>query len=193
MNRRLTPRATHLAALAIGWSIYQFAPTDLKSTAAIASASRTRPDPRQAELAEGRRVLDEMRRFWPSPVKADVLAAARYDPVGFEAEMVYARRGLSFYYRSEDPGSRIFSIHASSPFKLRTGAGITLGKSTMADVLKSYGKLDWSTTKDSDYWWSEHDGVRYSVLRDKSVPQFPLNEELHLDHLIITIGVNDRH
>lgn len=124
MNRRLTQWASHLAALAVGWSIYQFSSAAMKSGAdsAAASASRTRPDPRQADLSEGRRVLEEMRRFWPSPVKADVLAAARYDPVGFEADM---RRQIAEELRevdrlsrevdlTDDPGAALAALHAPS-------------------------------------------------------------------------------
>ena len=44
----------------------------------------------------------------------------------------------------------------------------------------------------NDYWWSEHNGVEYYVLRDKSVPQFPLNEALYLDQPIVEIDLNGK-
>lgn len=122
MNRRLTQWATHLAALVIGWSIYQFAPTDLKSSATIASASRTRPDPRQADLAEGRRVLEEMRRVWPAPVKAPAPAAGFFDPVAVEAnsrrQNAEERREVDRLSRevdlTDDPGAALAALHAPS-------------------------------------------------------------------------------
>ena len=111
----------------------------------------------------------------------------------YSAEMVYAQRGLSFYYRKDDEHKSIFSIAVTPPYQLRTVEGIGLDSSTMEDVRKAYGDLNWKTTNGSDYWFSEHDGIEYGVLREKSVPQYPLNERLHMTRKIIRIDIDNRY
>jgi hypothetical protein len=125
MNRRLTFWITHLAALAVGWSIYQFSPPGMKSVAdsAAAPASRARPDPRQADLAEERRVLEEMRRAWPTPVKAPGPVAEFFDPVAMEANIrrqnAEERREVDRLSRevdlTADPGAALAALTAKGP------------------------------------------------------------------------------
>ena len=125
MNRRLTQWATHLAAVAVGWSIYQFSPAGMKSGAdsAAASASRARPDPRQADLSEGRRVLEEMRRFWQPSAKAPAPGAGFFDPVAVEADMrrqvAEERREVDRLSRevdlTDDPGAALAVLTAKGP------------------------------------------------------------------------------
>lgn len=108
----------------------------------------------------------------------------------FSNEMIYASEGLSFFYRQSDAEKSVSSISVTEPFRLETDKGIVLNESTMQDVLKEYGELKWTTSKGSDYWFSEHGSIEYGVLRDQSVPQFPLDKELHLSRKIVRIDLN---
>ena len=104
-------------------------------------------------------------------------------------QMHFEDMGVSFYYYQDDETKEIFSIVFSTPFKGKTSNGIVLGQSTMRDVVRLYGEPDWSTCDGCDTWTSEYEGIQFSVERDKSVPQFPLNEELHLGKKIVEIEV----
>ncbi len=48
--------------------------------------------------------------------------------------------GISFYFCQADNRQTIFDIEMRAPYKVKTSKGITLSKSTVADVKKSYGK-----------------------------------------------------
>ena len=110
----------------------------------------------------------------------------------YSSEMVYSKKGLSFYYLISDPNRSIFSITVRPPYRLQTTTGILLNESTMANVLKAYGHLDWRTSTDSNYWRSKHNRIEYVILRDTTVPQYPLNEQLHLANRIIEINITSR-
>jgi hypothetical protein len=53
--------------------------------------------------------------------------------------MVYPN-GVSFYICQQDKRRQIFDIEMRAPFEARTSRGITLGKSTLEDVYKIYGR-----------------------------------------------------
>lgn len=48
--------------------------------------------------------------------------------------------GLAFYYCQTDKKKEIFNIEIRAPYRAKTSRGITLGKSTVEDVRKIYGK-----------------------------------------------------
>ena len=75
------------------------------------------------------------------------------------------------------------------PFRGITSRGIVLNNSTMLDVKNAYDSLDWYTTENSKYWVSEYTGIEFSVNREMSLPQFPLDEELHSRKVICRIEV----
>lgn len=52
----------------------------------------------------------------------------------------YPKLGIVFYYCQTDKSKEIFDIELRSPYKAKTSKGIILGKSTVADVKKIYGK-----------------------------------------------------
>ncbi len=52
----------------------------------------------------------------------------------------YPKLGMVFYYCQTDKSKEIFDIELRAPYKAKTSKGIILGKSTVADVKKIYGK-----------------------------------------------------
>jgi hypothetical protein len=58
----------------------------------------------------------------------------------YSYQMTYAN-GLSFYICQSDKRKQIFVIEMRPPYKAKTSRGITMGKSTLAEVHKKYGKL----------------------------------------------------
>ena len=59
----------------------------------------------------------------------------------YSFQMNYYRLGIAFYMCQSDPKKQIFVIEMKSPYKVKTSRGIVLGKSTVEDVEKTYGKL----------------------------------------------------
>ncbi len=57
----------------------------------------------------------------------------------YSYQMIYPG-GLSFYYCYADKRKEIFDIEMRAPFSVKTSKGITLGKSTLDEVYKVYGK-----------------------------------------------------
>lgn len=57
----------------------------------------------------------------------------------YSAQMIY-RNGVSFYYCQKDRRQQIFDIELRSPAKVKTAKGIVLGKSTVRDLKRKYGK-----------------------------------------------------
>lgn len=127
----------------------------------------------------------------------------------YSYQMIYSKIGLSFWFlqpyvdpavppgnsgeKGTDLRESIFRISIIPPYRLRTTTGIILNKSTMQDVRNAYGELNWEASDGSDYWFSDHDGIEYGVLRDKTVPQFPLDEQLHMLRTIVIINLDNRY
>jgi hypothetical protein len=59
----------------------------------------------------------------------------------YSYQMNYYKLGLAFYICQSDKRKQIFVIEIKSPYKAKTPKGIILGKSTLEDVHKKYGKL----------------------------------------------------
>lgn len=59
----------------------------------------------------------------------------------YSYQMSYYKLGLSFYICQSDKRKQIFVIETKAPYKAKTSKGIILGKSTLEDVHKKYGKL----------------------------------------------------
>ncbi len=57
----------------------------------------------------------------------------------YSAQMKY-RNGMSFYYCQKDRKQEIFDIELRSPAKVKTAKGIVLGKSTVGQLRRKYGK-----------------------------------------------------
>lgn len=52
----------------------------------------------------------------------------------------YPKLGLAFYYCQTDKRKEIFDIEIRAPYKAKTSKGIILGKSTLDDIYKIYGR-----------------------------------------------------
>jgi hypothetical protein len=59
----------------------------------------------------------------------------------YSYQMNYYRLGVAFYICQLDKKKEIFVIEMKAPYKAKTGKGIMMGKSTVEDVEKKYGKL----------------------------------------------------
>src|SRR5215213_10372073 len=57
----------------------------------------------------------------------------------YSSQMIYPN-GVSFYVCQSDKRKQIFDIEIRAPFEAKTSRGITLGKSTLEDIYKIYGK-----------------------------------------------------
>jgi hypothetical protein len=58
----------------------------------------------------------------------------------YSYSMSYPKLGLAFYICQSDPKKEIFDIEMRAPFQVRTARGIVLGKSTVDDIERIYGK-----------------------------------------------------
>jgi hypothetical protein len=58
----------------------------------------------------------------------------------YSYQISYPQTGLSFYLCQSDKRKEIFDIEIRAPFQAKTGRGVTLGKSTLEDIYKIYGK-----------------------------------------------------
>ena len=63
----------------------------------------------------------------------------------------YAKLGLVFYYCQTDKKKEIFDIEIRAPYKAKTSKGIILGKSTVEDIKKIYGKSIGQGKEDLEY------------------------------------------
>jgi hypothetical protein len=109
----------------------------------------------------------------------------------YSIQMLYRDLGVSFYYMQQDNTQEIFSIVFTEPFKGRTSKGIVLGESTMEDVVTLYGEPDWTTCDNCETWTSEYKGIQFRVEREMSLPQFPLDEQVHLKKRITEIEITN--
>jgi hypothetical protein len=57
----------------------------------------------------------------------------------YSYQLIYPN-GVSFYVCQQDQRKQIFDIEIRAPFEAKTARGITLGKSTLEDIYKIYGK-----------------------------------------------------
>jgi hypothetical protein len=90
------------------------------------------------------------------------------------------RFGVTAYFCTSDETERIFHYVIRPPFRARTEKGIVLGTSTMKDVFGAYGEGRWTASEGSPEWHVEYEGIGFSVEREQSLPQYPIDEALHL-------------
>ena len=57
----------------------------------------------------------------------------------YSYQLIYPN-GVSFYVCQADKRKQIFDIEMRAPFEAKTSKGITIGKSTLEDIYKIYGK-----------------------------------------------------
>lgn len=58
----------------------------------------------------------------------------------YSTAISYPKFGLAFYMCQTDAKKQIFDIEMRAPYKVKTGKGVILGKSTLQDIEKIYGK-----------------------------------------------------
>jgi hypothetical protein len=58
----------------------------------------------------------------------------------YSYSMAYPKLGLTFYICQTDKRKEIFDIEIRQPYRAKTSKGIVLGKSTLEDIYKIYGK-----------------------------------------------------
>jgi hypothetical protein len=58
----------------------------------------------------------------------------------YSYQMTYAKLGLAFYMCQTDKRKEIFDIEIRAPFQAKTSKGVILGKSTLEEIYKIYGK-----------------------------------------------------
>lgn len=108
------------------------------------------------------------------------------------AEIRDEGHGVSFYYKEDDQNETISSIVVRQPCSGTASGGITIGKHTMQDVVDEYGAPKWTTTDDSNTWWSDYPGIEFHVEREPSLRHYPLDEAIHLKKRISTILIKER-
>ena len=112
---------------------------------------------------------------------------------GHSREMVYRDLGISFYWkpgysRLKGPESqKIFSIEFYFPFKGRTEKGISIGKSTVRDVIAHYGEGEWTGTISGEKLFLHCKRIKIELPVDNSIPEGPMNKSFYLDKRITKI------
>lgn len=86
----------------------------------------------------------------------------------YSYEIRYRDRGMSFWYRYEDPDQRIFSIGLRRESRAFTGQGIVAGSSSLQDVFNAYGKSEPYSTSAEETWFFEYPGIRFHIERKAS-------------------------
>ena len=104
-------------------------------------------------------------------------------------DLIYKRFGVTFFCDNNFSSSKIRGISFTKPFNGITDKGIRLNLSKMKNVEAAYDELDWYTTNGAEYWWSEYKGIEYGVSRIMKLPQYPLDEEKHINKTIEIITV----
>lgn len=77
----------------------------------------------------------------------------------YSFQMNYYKLGLAFYICQSDKRKQIFVMEMKSPYKAKTSKGIIMGKSTLEDVQKKYGKLKSGTEyRGVSFYYNKVDG-----------------------------------
>ena len=76
-----------------------------------------------------------------------------------------------------------------APFPGQTKDDIILNTSSMEDVFKKLGKVNWITTLDRKYWWVEYSGISFYVEKEEDSSEL-FNEEMLLKKPISRITVS---
>ena len=79
----------------------------------------------------------------------------------------YARLGLNFYYCQTDKQKEIFDIEIRAPYKAKTSKGIILGKSTLEEIYKIYGRsADGLEYKGVSFFYANYRGKKIVTVID---------------------------
>ncbi len=106
--------------------------------------------------------------------KADIIREygsnfKRIDHKKYSTQLIYKHLGLSVYWYQKDTSKKIFSIHIEPPFKAVTKKGITLGKSRLKDVFRTYGSRKATNTNSHQYY--TYPGITFYASRGGSASE----------------------
>jgi hypothetical protein len=104
-------------------------------------------------------------------------------------EYQFPIQGICLYVKYEDIKKRVFWIKILQPCKAKTSKGMFLG-SKLREVIKSYGKPEYTSTQFGDIWSANFKGISFDFIRDKNIPKYPFNETAHLNSDIIQISIS---
>lgn len=107
----------------------------------------------------------------------------------FSIEFYYKALGVSFYFYQDQPERNVFTMRFHKSFDGKTDKGISLNSTTIEDVIKIYGEPQWTGCDGCYEWTARYQGIGFIVDRDTTVPQYPLNEELHMKKIVKQIEV----
>lgn len=79
----------------------------------------------------------------------------------------YPKLGLAFYYCQVDKTKEIFDIEIRAPYKVKTSKGVILGKSTLEDIYKIYGRSsDGLEYKGVSFFYANYKGKKTVTVID---------------------------
>jgi len=106
------------------------------------------------------------------------------------AYLDYKHLGLRFRYRWRERQPAMERVEIRQPFAGRTRRGIVVGKNTMQEVALVYGVPRWHSYDRDKHWYNRYPGIEFLVERDRSLPQYPLDENVHLKKPVIAIAID---
>lgn len=107
----------------------------------------------------------------------------------YSIELYYKALGVSFYFYQDQPERNVFTIRFHESFNGKTDKGISLNSTTIEDVIKIYGEPQWTGCDGCYEWTARYQGIGFIVDRDTTVPQYPMDEELHMKKIVKQIEV----
>jgi hypothetical protein len=85
----------------------------------------------------------------------------------YSTAISYPKLGLAFYMCQTDKRKEIFDIEMRAPFAVKTSKGIILGKSTLDEVYKAYGKnKDGLEYKGVSFFYANYKGKKVVTVID---------------------------
>ena len=79
----------------------------------------------------------------------------------------YSKLGLAFYYCQADKSKEIFDIEIRAPYKAKTSKGVILGKSTLEEIYKIYGRSnDGLEYKGVSFFYANYKGKKTVTVID---------------------------
>ncbi|MCD9186846.1 MAG: hypothetical protein LUM44_10455 [Pyrinomonadaceae bacterium] len=85
----------------------------------------------------------------------------------YSTAIVYPKLGLAFYSCQADTKKEIFDIEMRAPFQVKTAKGIVLGKSTLEDIYRIYGKnKDGLEYKGVSFFYANYKGKKTVTVID---------------------------
>ncbi|HQU85393.1 MAG TPA: hypothetical protein PKY59_19790 [Pyrinomonadaceae bacterium] len=85
----------------------------------------------------------------------------------YSQAVIYPKLGLAFYSCQADKKNEVFDIEMRAPFQVKTAKGIVLGKSTLEDIQKVYGKKkDGLEYKGVSFFYANYKGKKTVTVID---------------------------